>query len=290
MPDAPTRPVLRWHGGKWKLAPWIVQHIPPHRIYVEPFGGAASVLLRKPRSHGEVYNDLDDEVVTLFRVLRNSDQAKALLEALRLTPYARGEFQESYEDVEDPVERARRLVVRSFLGFGSNAHSSKNKGKRTTGFRANANRNGTTPAHDWANYPNALEVIIDRLHGVTVECRPALEVMRQHDSAVTLHYVDPPYLHGTRSRGNPYDLDWRMYRFELSDEEHAALLQDLQSLKGMVILSGYPSDLYDDLLTGWTRKERETYADGARPRTECLWLNPHCVDALGHGPLWKGAA
>lgn len=258
---SPPRPVLRWHGGKWMLAPWILEHLPPHRIYVEPFGGAASVLVRKRRSYAEVYNDLDVEVVNLFRVLRG-ERASELVQALRLTPFARDEFAEAYEAAEDPVERARRLIIRSFMGFGSNGHA------RSTGFRAASNRSGTTPAHDWANYPDALEVIISRLRGVVIENRDALEVMAAHDGPETLHYVDPPYVFDTRA-----DLA-KDYAHELTDDDHARLLTFLRGLRGMVVLSGYPHSLYDDALMGWRRIEREALADGARKRTEVLWINP----------------
>lgn len=277
---APTRPVLRWHGGKWRLAPWILDHMPSHRIYVEPFGGAGSVLLRKPRAYAEVYNDLDDEVVGLFNVLREPDSAKRLEDLLRLTPFARSEFKKAYRKTEEPIERARRLIIRAFMGFGSNAHSSQEKGHRSTGFRSNANRNGTTPAHDWNNYPAALRATIKRLAGVIIECRDAREVMAQHDGPETLHYVDPPYLPETRARGNRYDLAWRMYRHEMSREDHADLLIFLAELEGMVMLSGYPDSLYDDQLVGWSRVETQAMADGARDRTEVLWLNPHCAAAL----------
>ena len=150
---SPSRPLLRWHGGKWLLAPWIISHFPAHRTYVEPFGGAASVLLRKDRAYAEIYNDLDDQVVNLFRVMRSPGLAAQLREALRLTPFARREFEAAWETCCEPVEMARQLVVRSFMGFGSNAHSDMGKGARTTGFRANSNRSGTTPAKDWENYP-----------------------------------------------------------------------------------------------------------------------------------------
>jgi DNA adenine methylase len=280
---APTRPVLRWHGGKWRLAPWIIAQFPPHRVYVEPFGGAASVLLRKARCYAEVYNDLDGEAVNLFRVLRDEHLAARLVALLRLTPFARDEFNSAYDASDDPVERARRLVVLSFMGFGSNAHAlgANDSRGRTTGFRANSSRSGTTPAHDWAHYPDALAVIVARLTGVVIENRPALEVMAQHDGPATLHYVDPPYVHATRAPSNKYDLRYRMYRHEMADMEHVELLEFLQRLEGLVVLSGYPSALYEAALPTLRRISCPALADGARPRTEVLWINPAAADALG---------
>jgi DNA adenine methylase len=273
--NAPTRPVLRWHGGKWKLAPWIISHFPKHRVYVEPFGGAASVLLRKERSYAEVYNDLDQHVVGLFRILRDETQAAQLKSALELTPFARAEFLIAYEPCDDTIESARRLIARAFMGHGSDSATGV-----VSGFRANSNRSGTTPAHDWANYPGALPFTVERLRGVIIEQRNAIDVMVQHDSPVTLHYVDPPYMHETRSwmksgkgKGN--------YRHELTADDHAALLAALRELEGMVLLSGYPAALYDDALHDWARVEIATHADGARPRTEVLWLNPACSKQLG---------
>lgn len=262
-----ARPILRYHGGKWLLAPWIISHFPPHRVYVEPFGGAASVLLRKPRSYSEVYNELDGEVVNLFRVCR--EQPDDLIRALQLTPFARDEFLESYEPAPPgSVEQARRTVARSFMGFGSAAASGAK-----TGFRANSNRSGTTPAHDWANFPQAMRLTIARLQGVVIENKDALDVMRQHDSPQTLHYVDPPYALSTRSMRNLYCK--KGYRFELTDGDHFDLAVVLHSLKGAVVVSGYACDLYDDrLFRDWKRIERPALADGARPRTEVLWLNP----------------
>ena len=256
-----SRPILRWHGGKWKLAEWIIQHLPNHRVYVEPFGGAASVLLRKPRSYAEVYNDLDGEVVNLFRVAR--EHGDELRRALELTPFARDEFSESYAPCCDPIEQARRTVIRSFMGFGSNAHN------QVTGFRANSNRSGTTPAQDWRNYPAAFVAIIDRLRGVVIENREAAAVMVAHDGPDTVHYVDPPYVAGTRDHGSDY-------RHEMTDADHKSLADVLRGLSGAVVLSGYRSGLYDDLYSDWRRIDRKAHADGARDRIECLWLSPKC--------------
>jgi len=253
------RPVLRWHGGKWLLAPWIIDHLPDHRVYVEPFGGAASVLIRKPRSYAEVYNDLNGDVVNLFRVLR-SGGGENLAELLRLTPFAAEEFSEAYEATDCSVEKARRLIVRSFMGFGSNGH------ERKTGFRSNSNRSGTTPARDWLNYPDSLVRVAERMRGVVITKRDASEVMLAHDGPETLHYVDPPYLPETRDAGGDYS-------HEMDEGDHARLLECLNSLSGKVVLSGYPSRLYDDALNGWTRIERAALADGARKRTEVLWMN-----------------
>lgn len=256
----PTRPALRWHGGKWKIAQWIIAQFPEHRCYVEPFGGAMSVLIRKPRSYAEVYNDLDQRVVSFFRVLRDEAKAARLVELLSLTPFARVEFADTWDHHPDDVEDARRFAVRSFMGFGSNGHN------RATGFRANSNRSGTTPAHDWVNYPDALAKVIERLRGVVIENKDAKAVMAQHDGPDTLHYVDPPYVLSTRSDPS------KDYAFEMTDADHVELLRFLNSLKGKVVLSGYHSPIYDAALPGWRRIERAALADGARKRTEVLWI------------------
>ncbi|MFA7504239.1 MAG: DNA adenine methylase [Burkholderiaceae bacterium] len=290
--SVPKRPVLRYHGGKWRIAPWIISHFPRHRVYVEPFGGVASVLLRKPRSYAEVYNDRWSDIVEVFRVLRDPAQAARLASAVTLTPFARDEFEAidpaSYARAADPVERARQLIFRSLAGFGSNAH---NLGRKT-GFRSNSDRSGTTPAHDWANYPQAIAAFVDRLRGVVIENRSAGEVMLAHDGPDTLHYVDPPYVHSARAMNNPYDLKYGGYAHEMTDAEHCRLSEVLRSLDGMVILSGYPSPLYDELFGDWHQVDTVSHADGARVRTERLWLNPACVAALrnDHGPLFEGVA
>lgn len=257
------RPILRYHGGKWILAPWIISHFPEHRVYVEPFGGAGSVLLRKPRSYCEVWNDLCGEVVNLFQVAR--DRGDELREKLRLTPFARDEFLQSYKPSADTLEQARRTVVRSFFGFGSNSV------QKVTGFRSDAHRNITTPSHDWANLPAAYEAIIERLRGVVIENRDALEVMAQHDAETTLHYLDPPYVFSTRTDARAD------YRFEMSDDQHRELAEFVHRLKGMVVLSGYRSALYDELYADFQCLEKQARADGGAKRVECLWISSNAV-------------
>lgn len=269
-----TRPALRYHGGKWLLAPWIIQHFPPHRVYVEAFGGAASVLMRKPRATlVDVYNELDGEIVSLFRVLRDPEQSSRLQALLSLTPYARVEFEQSYAPAADAVEQARRTMVRAFMGFGSDAAS----GART-GFRANGNRQGSHPARDWTNLPKSLDGFRSRLAGVVIEQRDAISVMLQHDAPHTLHYCDPPYVHATRSRH--VTRNGKGYRHEMDEDAHRAMAAVLRQLSGMVVVSGYDSDLYSELFAGWTRSARKALADGALERTEVLWLNPACSAAL----------
>jgi DNA adenine methylase len=258
----PKRPVLRYFGGKWLLGPWIISKLPPHNVYVEPFGGAASVLMRKPRSYAEVYNDLCGEIVGLFRVLQDRAQADELERRLRLTPFARDEFNLAYEPAADPIEKSRRLIIRAYMGFGSGGHSMASP---KTGFRANSNRSGTTPAHDWANFPDEIKEFTARLAGVVIENRDAIEVMKQQDSEDTLHFLDPPYVHATRGTKHSYN-------FEMTNDQHAELCEFIKTLKGMVILCGYENKIYESL--GWAREARVSLADGARERKEILWFNP----------------
>lgn len=264
--ETPQRPLLRYHGGKWRLAPWIIRHLPLHRTYVEPFGGGASVLLRKPRSYAEVYNDLDGEIVNLFRVVR--DRGDELIWALERTPFARVEFELSYVPCADAVEQARRTFVRSMMGFGAAGTSGQ-----STGFRSytGPGRRGT-PQRDWMTYPGALGAIIERLRGVVIENCDAAEAMARHDGELTVHYVDPPYVHETRGFRDRAP----SYRHELTDDEHRALAAVLRSLRGMVLLSGYRCPLSDELFADWRRVDVATHADGARDRVESLWLSPLC--------------
>ncbi|WP_248144837.1 DNA adenine methylase [Photobacterium sp. CCB-ST2H9] len=267
-------PILRYHGGKFRLSSWICSFFPKHQIYVEPYSGAASVLLSKPRSHGEVYNDLDTDVVNLFQVLRCEKSSKQLYEMCQLTPYSRDEFKLAYQKTDDPVEQARRTIVRSAMGFGTGAAS----GHRT-GFRCDAKRASNTSAQCWVNYPAVIKWVTNRLRGVTIENRPALDCIRQADGPETLFYVDPPYLHSTRN----LDSTRGVYKHEMSEADHVELLELLASCEGMVVLSGYESRLYAETLTGWRLEKKKTQisaSKGTSVKTECLWLNPQCNDRL----------
>ncbi len=259
-------PAIRYHGGKFRLAPWIIEQMPEHVCYVEPFGGAAGVLLQKPRSYSEVYNDLDGEVVNLFRVLRNPELNQRLQDACRLTPYSRDEFCHAQEPATDSVERARRMVVRACMGFGSAAGIGGN-----SGFRGDSKRKYATAAHLWERYPENLAALCQRLQGVIIENKDALSVMRAHDAQTTLHYIDPPYVPETRVQGNRY------YAHEMTVEGHEQLLAVARTMTGMVMISGYDAEVYNDMLSGWAKNEKASRISagrGTKVRTECLWLNP----------------
>lgn len=263
------RPALRYHGGKWRLAPWIISHFPAHRLYCEPYCGGASVLMRKPRAKVEVINDRNGEVVNFFKVMRDPAAALELQHRLRLTPYARDELDAAYVITDDPVEQARRTVVKSFQGFG---------GATITPTRCRHSFRCSTltralPHDQWVNYPDLIPEFTARLKGVVIENAEALNVIRRNDSPDTLFYLDPPYPLGTRKDKG------RTYAHEMSDEEHRELAAALRQAKGMAIVSSYPSNVYADLYRGWRRVEVGTVTERAGRGTECLWLSPNIEPA-----------
>lgn len=277
----PTRPLLRWHGGKFGkagvLADWVLAHVPPHECYVEPFGGGASVLLRKWRTLNEVYNDQFGEVVTLFRVLRAPALRDELIAAVSLTPFAESEQRASFArpEGESEVETARRLLIRSWQSFGHDASSSY----RSSGFRAGTKTAVRDPGLDWRGLPASLALIADRLQGVHIYERPYEYILRKYDGPQTAFYVDPPYLSETRTEAHR-----AAYAFEMSDQDHVDLADRLHTLEGMVTLSGYDSGLYEWLYGSWHRVERKTFANGRgarKPeRLELLWMNEAAHRAL----------
>jgi DNA adenine methylase len=219
-----TRAALRYYGGKWRLAPWIVAHLPDHACYVEPYGGAASVLLRKPPARYEVYNDLDGDVVGFFRVLR--ERPDELLEALRRTPFARAEIDLACTPAPsdlDEVERARRVYVRSWQG----RHGLPARGRLGWRFERAATRRRTV-VQDWRDVAH-LWAVSDRLRRVQLECDDALRVIERFAGIDTLVYIDPPYPASTRGKR------WarHAYAHELTDDDHRRLAGVLRVFRGM---------------------------------------------------------
>lgn len=272
-----TRPALRYHGGKFRLAPWILQFFPPHTAYVEPFGGAASILLQKQPVGAECYNDLDDRIVRFFRVLRDPLQSAELERRLRLTPYARAELEWSFEPGTDEIDQAHRLVIRSFQGHGSDSATRSTR----TGFRARLTDGRALPASEWSAWPDAMAAFRDRLRTVLIENDDALRVIDRMDSRSTLIYCDPPYLLSARTgAASSRSRTTNGYRHEMTDPEHEALGHRLHECVGMVVVSGYPSPLYERLYRGWETHRTSHVADRAAMRTEVVWLNPACSAAL----------
>jgi DNA adenine methylase len=256
---------VKWHGGKHYLARRIIDQFPNHHTYVEPFAGAASVLLNKEPSQVEVYNDLDERISRLFRVLR--DHGDELRRRLSLTPYSEVEFRSAAEPVEDEIEQARRDFVRWRQSLGG----------RGEGFSYTLHRVRRQMADVVSGYLSAIDeqlpFIVERLRTVQFVRRPAVEVIQKWDSDKTLFYCDPPYLHSTRDAGAR-----AVYGVEMSEDDHRELSVALRSCQGRVVLSGYPSDLYDDLYSSWRKTEISipNHAAGGRKKSrmsEVLWFN-----------------
>lgn len=258
------RSPVPYFGSKQTIADRIVAEFPDHLHYVEPYAGSLAVLLAKPPAPMETVNDLDQAVVTFWRVLR--ERPEYLLAACDLTPHSRVEHQASYDlpaDL-DEIELARRVWVQLTQGRGGT--------RRRTGWRFYLNPVGSSTSMPGYldGYRRRIPPAAERLMSVSLECRPALEVIAaygQHDDV--LLYVDPPYLGTTRAS--------RQYVVEMSSaEEHAALIAALLECRAAVVLSGYASPLYDDALTGWRRVEIDAFtgqANTAGRRTEVLWIN-----------------
>jgi DNA adenine methylase len=274
-------PPLKWHGGKHYLAGRIIQLMPRHRHYVEPFAGGLAVLLaRDPndprlwvsgsadqRGVSEVVNDLDGRLVNFWRVLRDPDSFGRFRRALDAIPLARSEWEEARDHVPgaDSVADAVAFFVHcrqsragTFQGFTS---LTRNRTRR--GVNGNAS--------EWLSAVDGLPEVHARLRPVVVENVDALRLIPREDTPDTLFYLDPPYLHQTRT-------DCDAYACELTTKQHMGLLEVLRLVKGKVMLSGYPSPLYDSELADWNRHTFDPpnhAAGGPRKRrmTECLWCN-----------------
>lgn len=246
------RPLLDYFGGKWRIADKIISNLPAHKSYVEVFGGAASVLFKKQPSKNEIYNDINSEVYNLFVVLRNSSEE--LRKLLALTPYSREEYYSCREVSNNPIEQARRTIVKSWFGIGDSLDNE-------TGFRVSLSQGGST-TKPWVSYVDHLEAYSQRLRAVILENLDYKEVIFRYDKPDTLFYVDPPYTPISRNKLNAY-------KYEFNMKQHEELLAILQNVKGKVVLSGYEKG-YESIL--WPKIVIPARANGSGGRSEILWI------------------
>lgn len=253
------RTLIRWHGSKNRMAKDICDLLPPHRVFVEPYGGGAAVLLHKDPVEVEVLSELDAGLVNVYRIVGDPALKDDFYRRVWITKYSRETLK--IPQPSDPVQWAAWLVSRGNLSHSASPGA---------GWRGNKNRpDGTSMASDHYRYRTWVGRFHRRLRNVIIHQEPAIDVMLRYDSKMTLHYCDPPYLHDERLQPKKH-----VYPFEMSKDQHVELLACLKSLRGMVVLSGYDSALYNDTLTGWEKHEIEVKDQGDNKRIECLWLNP----------------
>jgi DNA adenine methylase len=260
--------ILHYPGSKWSMAEWIISHMPPHSTYLEPFFGSGAVFFNKAPSQLETINDIDGDVVNLFRVIR--DRPDDLARLVYWTPYSRQEYYASYDmEGADEFERARRFLVRCWMSRGG-------KTSDRTGWKHNIDiskaPNNRMP-EQWSSLAERIMAVTDRLKTVQIEQQPALQLISRYKVPSVLIYADPPYILSTRSK--------RLYKHEMKDADHIDLLDALNDHPGPVLLSGYDHPLYNKRLKHWHREERQTVADMGRIRTEVLWINPVAAEHAG---------
>lgn len=249
-------------GGKTRLTGWITGHLPDHTTYVEPFGGSASVLLNKPRSTIEVFNDLDRDVVQFFEVAR--ERPDELAAWARRVPYSE-ELHDTWADgfysgerPDDPVERAGRFLFLRYTQYAG-------KYEGPSGFKRDTARTRVGDSSVWGNVHERIDEVCARLQGVSIQNRHFREVIEHYDDEGTVVYCDPPYLNKEGS-------------YLVDDFEHADLANALEGIDGHALVSY--TDRPDGLYQGWTELCRGHYHDsGARKDedevevTERLLLN-----------------
>ncbi len=260
------RPPIKWHGGKRYLAKRIIRYFPSHRIYLEPFGGGASVLLNKLPVEVEVYNDIDLRITRLFRVLR--DQGDKFLAKVQLIPYSQVEFEAAanYPPAASELDMAISDFVRWRQSFGG-------KGQSWSYTTARARGGMAGDVNAWWTAIEGLPEVINRIRRVQILCQSAFEAIPRFDHPDALIYCDPPYVHSVRETNSR-----NVYHTEMSDDEHRKLGLLLKKAKAKIIVSGYPSPLYEEIYSGWrtvTFNIANHAAGGKRKRreTECLWMN-----------------
>ncbi|EGT0695720.1 DNA adenine methylase [Clostridium perfringens] len=256
--------VLKWPGAKWSIAERIINMMPEHKIYIEPFFGSGAVFFNKSSCNLEILNDLDNEVVNLFKVIR--DYPEELANKIYFTPYSREEYKESYKrnDKElDDIEKARQFLIRSNMARAGMQYYSSSF--RTCGPKL-AEKVKQRVTREWNRIPQNILNAADRLKYAEIENINSLDLIKKYNRSDCLIYVDPPYLLSTRKQ--------KYYNVEMTEnEEHIELLNVLKNHSGPVIISGYDSDLYNDILLGWNRISIKANAEQGKKRTEVLWFN-----------------
>jgi len=268
-------PVLKYPGSKWRIADWILANMPPHGTYLEPFFGSGAVFFNKKPAKVETINDVDRHVVNLFKVLR--EQPDELARVVELTPWSRYEYEaymtsakekDYFLQSEDPIENARRLLIRMNMGHGSRSSD-------MGGWKHNVQTKGcgNSSSSLWKHMPRRIYLAAQRLKDAQIECRLAVEIIGRYRYSDVLIYADPPYPLSTRHN--------RMYKHEMTDQDHVELLKALEDHPGPVLLSGYGCELYDNQLQHWTRKTSMAFAEGGKEREEVLWINPVAARSIG---------
>lgn len=264
------RPPIKTHGGKYYLANWIIESFPlgyEQMVYLEPFCGGASVFLNKKASLEECLNDLDVGIIQILRALR--DEPGEFIRRLKLLKYSEATFDrmkklsENEDEFDDYIEHA---VVEFVLRRMSRGGLKKHFGWST---RIRGGQPGDLNA--WQTILEDLPNMNNRLQHVYIMNYPAITVIKAFDTENTFFYLDPPYLASTRTSTNTYE-------YEMNDDDHIALLNTIQNLKGKVLISGYSSRLYNRMLKGWKCKRKRivnhsSQAKTKQTRTECLWCN-----------------
>ena len=256
-----------WYGGKYTHLDFILPHIPRDAThFCDVYGGSAVILLNLPPFPVETYNDIDSELVTFFRVLR--EDADNLIRAIGLTPFSREELLRACEPASglSDLERARRFFVRARQTRTGLAQTSSTGRWAHCVLTSRAGMAGAVSR--WLGSIDKLPEIAQRFQRVQIENAPALEVIRRYDTPQTVFYLDPPYVHSSRG-------DTTAYRFEMSDDDHEDLAQLLVTIRGRAVLSGYWSDLYNELYSEWRRVDAppKTAHSVRQMRQESLWMN-----------------
>jgi DNA adenine methylase len=253
--------VLKWTGSKWRMASKIISLMPEHKCYIEPYFGSGAVFFKKDKDcNSEIINDLDGNVVNLFKVIR--DNSKELATAIYLTPYAREEYSNVDLNASENIEKARKFLVRSNMARGGVQHYKP--GWRTAGLKESINKNRRV-VNEWNRLPENILAAAQRLKDAEIENIDAIKLIKKYDNEDCLIYIDPPYLLETRS--NKY------YSNEMTELEHIELLKTICKSKSKIILSGYDSELYKQYLKNWNKHEVESRTESKDIKTECLWLN-----------------